>query len=715
MATTGNYQINIDGDVSGQIAIGNNNLQIQNHGGVVNIVKPSSRSPFKKRAGSVWHRPRPFPTLLDRVEESQVIQSSVQNGISVSVFGQAGIGKTTFLSHMAHLPETNKYPDGVFYLYVREQRFDDLLQMLFDTFFSSAGNVMPTTGQLRHLLQSVRAVIFLDDLTLARDDAQALIAIMPLSCFVLASVEQSLWGEGEVIPLGGLPEQEQVELFAREIKRPLSEDEKTDALIICYYLQGHPLRIVQAASLVTSAGKTISEIKKQFKNDSTPLAAAQELLNNLSVSQKRALAVLGAAAGALIPLSIIGTLLKLTDVQGVLKSLVDMGLVWNQGSRYGLGGSLVGQIGRLWNLSSWEDTLINYFADWLTQQPKDALIEEASDLLVRVIQKAGEKNLWPEVIRIGRALEGVLILNRRWQAWLDILNLILKAAKADGDRSAEAWALHQLGSRAMCLNNADQALQLLTHAFSIRHAIGDKGGLAVTQHNLNILHRVPVTADDGNISWRDYLNYGCAGVGIVMIFALLFFAGSRFLPSLLATATPQFTSTPTFTLTPSHTPTQTSTDTPTITVTPSLTATFTVTSSYTPTFTFTPSRTATLTVTSSRTLTPMPPNVAPPAPGIISPKAGDSFCSGKRILLDWTASQDLSGIDDYQIQLYRFQYPQWVLLIDAIVSSNPTEYNTPEYGSGVYEWRIRAKDNEGIWGSWSSWDETIYTTSYCVE
>ncbi len=252
------------------------------------------------------------------------------------MFGEGGIGKTTFLSHIAYLPESNEVPDGVVYCYVPQQGLDDLLQLLFDTFYSTTGNIMPTAGQLRHHLQRIRSVILLDDLTLAREDVQALLGIMPLSCFVIASVQRSLWGDGTVILLEGLPEEEQVELFAREIGRPLSTAEKTDALIVCYHLHGHPLKIIQAAALVTSSAKTISEVKRQVQGSTDSLDIVEGLLGPLNESQRKVLAMLAAAGGALIPLGILSSLLKLPGVEGVLKSLVSMGLIWSEGSRYGL-------------------------------------------------------------------------------------------------------------------------------------------------------------------------------------------------------------------------------------------------------------------------------------------------------------------------------------------------------------------------------------------
>ena len=389
MAAAGNVEINVGGDVSGQIAIGNNNLQIQNHGGVVNILKTPSRSPFKKRSGPIRQRPRPFPQLLDRAHETSTIRSSIQNGTSVSVFGEGGIGKTTFLTHIAYVPEAEKFPQGVVYLYVKDQGLDDLLQILFDTFYSSGRDVMPSAGRLRHHLQGIRAVILLDDLTLTREEAQALIAIMPLCCFVIASLQRSLWGDGTVVLLEGLPEEEQVELFAREMGRPLSEAEKTDALIICYHLQGHPLKIIQTAALITTSGRTISEVKRQFLPRTTAFDIARTLLDRLSEPQRKVLALLGACGDTLIPLSILSALLKLPRVQEVIRGLIAMGLVWSEGSKYGLVATLVGQIERIWNLSSWEDSLVNYLSNWITQQPQDALVEESSDLLVQVFGDRG--------------------------------------------------------------------------------------------------------------------------------------------------------------------------------------------------------------------------------------------------------------------------------------------------------------------------------------
>jgi hypothetical protein len=73
-----------------------------------------------------------------------------------------------------------------------------------------------------------------------------------------------------------------------------------------------------------------------------------------------------------------------------------------------------------------------------------------------------------------------------WDAWGSLLDRALSVARAVQDRHAEAWALHQLGSRAV-LSNQTEAIALLKQALELRHQIGDKAGAAITQHNLDVL------------------------------------------------------------------------------------------------------------------------------------------------------------------------------------------------------------------------------------
>jgi hypothetical protein len=73
-----------------------------------------------------------------------------------------------------------------------------------------------------------------------------------------------------------------------------------------------------------------------------------------------------------------------------------------------------------------------------------------------------------------------------------VLEWQLASARAQGDRAAEAWALHQLGTRALCLNDMPTARSSLGRALEIREELGDEAGSAVTRHNLELSMAAPV-------------------------------------------------------------------------------------------------------------------------------------------------------------------------------------------------------------------------------
>src|SRR6185436_3755270 len=75
----------------------------------------------------------------------------------------------------------------------------------------------------------------------------------------------------------------------------------------------------------------------------------------------------------------------------------------------------------------------------------------------------------------------------RWGAWATVLERCLAAAKATKDRSAEAWALHQLGTRAVCLGEPARARALLSQAAAVRESLGDAAAAAISRQNLEFV------------------------------------------------------------------------------------------------------------------------------------------------------------------------------------------------------------------------------------
>ena len=78
-AGTVEADIDIQGDVSGQIVAGNYNVLIQKSSGIVVYASSSTGQPmYSKRPTPIDWRPRSFPSLLDRHTEYTTAKAALQ-------------------------------------------------------------------------------------------------------------------------------------------------------------------------------------------------------------------------------------------------------------------------------------------------------------------------------------------------------------------------------------------------------------------------------------------------------------------------------------------------------------------------------------------------------------------------------------------------------------------------------------------------------------
>src|SRR4030095_8536747 len=106
---------------SGQIAVGTHVLRIGSvHGGIVDATASRQQPRPKARPVPIQLRPRPFPAILDRIEESAAAIRALESLQSVEVFGEAGIGKTVVLRHLAYTINCKLFQDGIIYREIRE-------------------------------------------------------------------------------------------------------------------------------------------------------------------------------------------------------------------------------------------------------------------------------------------------------------------------------------------------------------------------------------------------------------------------------------------------------------------------------------------------------------------------------------------------------------------------------------------------------------------
>jgi DNA-binding IclR family transcriptional regulator len=220
-------------------------------------------------------------------------------------------------------------------------------------------------------------------------------------------------------------------------------------------------------------------------------AALADALNALPAPERQVMAALAALGGAPVHADHLADLTGIADVATTLQALQRRGLAQAHSPRYTLTGGLDATLQQVWDLTPWRERALAHLTAWAeAQSSSDRLLEEA-DGIVQILAWAAGAGRWADVLRLGRAIQGALALGGRWATWAQMLRWTLQATQALGDQAAEAWALHQLGTRALCLGDGASARASLTQALQLREALGDRAGAAVTQHNLDLLSAVP--------------------------------------------------------------------------------------------------------------------------------------------------------------------------------------------------------------------------------
>ncbi len=110
-------------------------------------------------------------------------------------------------------------------------------------------------------------------------------------------------------------------------------------------------------------------------------------------------------------------------------------------------------------------------------------VEALLDLLARL----DREERWEESLRLARAVAKLLALLQRWLQLLQSLRAALRAAKRLQDVGGQAWALHEQGTLYLAAEKHADAASLLSEAHDLRYQLKDAHGLAVTDHNLQVL------------------------------------------------------------------------------------------------------------------------------------------------------------------------------------------------------------------------------------
>ncbi|MEO1400494.1 MAG: Ig-like domain-containing protein [Cyanobacteria bacterium J06635_1] len=500
-------QIDVREELRGQIVVGNQHRQsfytyahTVDHGGVLNVAAPPQVRP---RLTPIDRRPQPFRDLLDRNTIIPTIVQALQSAQSIELQGAAGFGKTALIRYLVYDTQaTAAFSDGVVYISGYPELAQDLLQALHNAFYESNAPYKPSYIQVQHALQGKQVLIVLDDLNLGKSDLDWLMAAVPSAVFVLGSPERSYGQNSVAFALGGLPWEDSLQLITQDLGRTLTPSEQIAARVLWTSLAGHPLQLRRIAAQVKAQKQSLATLATPKISDQPANATVslfQKIVGVLPRSHQHLLALLGALAGRALTVAQAAEITTLSNAKAILRELHGLHLIEKTAvptpdvtaesteTVYRLCPDLIELCQQRWPPEPWLSSTLDYFTHRVVADPANQRTFQSTDTLQYLTDWSAQVGYCQDCLVLSRVLDGRLSLQGRWGQWQRVLEQSLQVAQQTGDQVAEAWSLHQLGTRALGEGDPTTAETALTRALHLRETLDDQVGAAVTRHNLGLL------------------------------------------------------------------------------------------------------------------------------------------------------------------------------------------------------------------------------------
>jgi hypothetical protein len=503
--STVHASISVGGDLTGQVAIGNDIVQMRIdtlHGNIVTIAPPAAAPVVTRRPTPVRMLPRAPAVFVDREQERARLLAALLEREAVDLVGPRGTGKSTLLRHLANHPRLAAVRDGVVHLSVADETPGDLGQSLFDVFHATSTPYKPSAGEIRQRLQEIDAALLLDDVALTGDEAERVVDLLPTSGVVMASEEPVL---ARTLRLHGLPGEDAARLASdvAHVERPA------------------------AMRLVAEAGTDPLALRR---------AAAAVGQPPLDERERGVLALLLAVPGLRLDARQLARVAAMDEVEAILERLSARGLVQRHAGRAGAPERFAAAQGPAAvvagdEVAAGRETLRAFALAWARRHRTSVLLApndlDAALHLLADAERRGDAELGAP---LALACEAALALTGRWDAWSRTLARLAEAAVRTDAAPLRAYALHQQGVLALISGRPQAAASLLGEALAIRERLGDQEGAAVTRSGLDVLSsmapQVPTPPSapprpDGLPPWATILLVLVALVGLTALVVAL--------------------------------------------------------------------------------------------------------------------------------------------------------------------------------------------------
>ena len=452
----------------------------------------------------------PEPRVFrDRNNESATLNEMILQGKqALIVYGPDGVGKSALLRKAANSDAAGALPNGVVTIEGIDSSgkalsLDDIAQRVFVTLYDSSQKVDASSA--RTYLAKTLPLVILDGVAMSHDMLNGLRGLFPNSPILIALSEPLLESsEPRRIKLNGLPHDEAIDLLAAISERQVDKANRALFDDICTLLADAPQAIVTVANFMKERQFTPSttlEILNGIRPESGEpiqmgISRAQNLAkSNLGDPELLVWRTVAALPGKSVDPNMLAAILSriagnlISYWNAAIENLKKVGLLHANSPRLRIDPGFRPLILADADEAIVQEQLIvelRHAAEQKKMHDWHYCEDELGNIL-GAIQWATEHARWSDVIELGRAIEPYVALNGLWDAWSTTLTQIMQAAHAIDDDPVEAWALHQLGSRALAIGQTALANKYLYQALALRRAMGDKNGLVHTRHNLDIM------------------------------------------------------------------------------------------------------------------------------------------------------------------------------------------------------------------------------------
>jgi hypothetical protein len=426
--------------------------------------------------------------FLGRVAAVEAAIAAIQAGQSVQVVAGAGLGKATFLRYLAHrLEVTTSHPDGILYV-SRVQAVEDLVQTIGERFYVIYPDSKLMQEEWQVSLQELQILIILADAQWLPEDVQQLRQVFGQSTFLLAGRSSRSLPDCVTIKLPVLSLPETRELAQQVWGRSLDATDERWVELCWQRFQGHPARLVQLFELLRQGKWDWAGCQQRLWGSGvTQRAAAEQLLrqtlDTLSTPQRWILGLLCALDGVGLTVGQIAAMTGPQEPQSSLQGLLRLALVQQFEGRYRVADYVRVAAAKQFDSEPWMARGADVLVEWLKGQPPELVLPEVP-VVMAFLGWAVRQQRWELVLQLARSVDAVLVLGKLWEEWRRSLQWALQAAWQLADRSAEAWAWHQMGVRALCLEDVTTAYDALQQSLRLRQELGDPQAIALTQRHL---------------------------------------------------------------------------------------------------------------------------------------------------------------------------------------------------------------------------------------